>query len=392
MRSNWKLRSRSAWWIGSFIALTGLMSQSLCGQSSTSDGEPRERLVVLNTGRILSGYVTRNAGGYLLDQPNGRMQLVENEVLFVADDMHEAYRKQRDSVRFPTPASHLGLAKWCISFQLYDEARIELKKCLESQPENEDARRLLQRLTDTMRANLPAAPAPATPSRSSDGFNQPNVESLGGLTRDAAMQFTSKIQPLLLNKCGNASCHGSAATNDFHLVAARTGSNGSRQLTERNLAETLKQLNLDDVRASPLLNATAGGHGGKGTIFNGQAGSDQLKLLKTWAKTVAQERQAQNAELANRPTIKSKHATKQPRAAYPTAEVKTASYVEDETELPREEVPAASRKATPSSFEPEPKPRELPPRQLPTETVEEAEAELKPVDPFDPEIFNRKFH
>lgn len=386
MRSHWKLRFRSARWVASCIALIGLTSQFVFGQSPNGygDADTREQLVVLKSGRILTGHVSRNSGGYLVEQPNGRLQMTESEVQFVADDLHQAYTKHRDSVRVPTPATHLALANWCISYKLYEEARDELKNCLKEEPENEEARRLLQRLTDTMRANLPAASAPPQTARTFDGFSQPQVESLGGLTRETATQYTSKIQPLLLNKCGNANCHGNAATNDFHLVAARVGSNGSRQLTERNLAETLDQLDIDNVGASPLLRVPNGGHGGKGTIFAGPAGGEQLKLLKAWAKTVAQEKQAQRAELAGRPKINSRHSTK-PKHHYPTAEVKTAAYVEEETNGEHDEPVIQTRKESPESSSSKSKPRELP-----ADPEPEKSSELKPVDPFDPDTFNRR--
>jgi hypothetical protein len=397
MNSNWKARFRSAWWIGSFIALIGLMSQAVRGQSPAPNDteDTRERLVMLSSGRILSGQVSRNAGGYLVEQPNGRVQVSSEEVLFVVNDLREAYRKQRDSVKYPTPASHVALANWCISHRLHDEARDELKKSLKSDPENEEARRLLQRLTDTMRASLPPAPTKRVPLKTFDGFLQPDVESLGGLSRETAMQFTSKIQPLLLNKCGNAGCHGVASSNGFRLVAARIGGNGSRQNTERNLAEAMKQIDFQDVAGSHLLSIAMTGHGGKGTIFVGPAGHEQYKLLKTWAKRVAEEQQANAAQLAQRPSINGRNQAKNAKRHFATEEVKPAGFTSSE-------IDDESRPVTSSTF---------PPRELPKDTIDpevdlrqdesslrsggsqpprNAKADLKPFDPFDPEIFNRQ--
>ena len=378
MKSNWKTRFRSAWWIGSFIALVGMMCQAVCGQSSSPDDteDTRERLVMLKTGRMLSGQVRRNAGGFLIEQPNGRVQVANDEVAFVVNNLREAYRQQRDSQAFPTAAAHMSLAHWCISHRLYDEARDELKTSLKSDPENEEARRLLQRVSDTMRASLPAATPTPPPPRTVDGFVQPDVESLGGLSRETAMQFTSKIQPLLLNKCGNAACHGATSSNGFRLVAARIGGNGSRQNTERNLAEALKQIDLEDVAASRLLSISTTGHGGKGTIFSGQAGTEQLKLLKTWTSTVVEEKQAQAAELAQRPTIHGRNLKKTTKPPSVTAEVNTAAFTSSEV----------IEKSNTSTETP------ALPRQLPDEPADaKPTTELKPLDPFDPDIFNRRF-
>ena len=191
------------------------------------------------------------------------------------------------------------------------------------------------------------------------------------------MQFTSKIQPLLLNKCGNANCHGVASNNGFRLISARIGGNGSRQTTERNLAESLKQLDLEDVAASQLLSVSTGGHGGKGTIFAGPAGAEQLKLIKTWAKSVANEKREDAMALANRPTLRRKSAPKGFASRPSTADdetVETARFVKGETEeLPLTADDDASR------------PQELPIDKNPVQAL----IEQKPRDPFDPDTFNR---
>ena len=379
MFSHGNARCHHRCFISSLMTFIVLYNLGAHGQSpeATSSDDTREQLVVLVSGRILSGQVTRNGGGYLVEQSNGRVQLAPEDVQFVVKDLREAYRKHRDGVRYPTPASHLALSQWCIAHRLYEEARDELKKSLKGDPENEEARRLLQRLNDTIRANLPLAVSPPPPLKTSDGFLQPDVESLGGLSRGVAMQFTSKIQPLLLNKCGNATCHGGASNNGFRLISARIGGNGSRQTTERNLAESLKQLDLQDVAASPLLSVSTGGHGGKGTIFAGPAGAEQLKLIKIWAKTVAEEKREDAMALANRPTLKGKNASKGFASRSIMADdetVETARFVKGETE----ELPL-------TADEDVSRPQELPIQKIPVKAL----IEQKPRDPFDPETFNR---
>ncbi len=381
MSPHWKSRFRSAWWIGSFIAIIGLASELARGEQEAADGdnESRERLVMLISGRILSGQVSRNGGGYLVEQPNGRVQVPVGDVKFIVSDLREGYRKHRDSVVHPTPASHFSLANWCISHRLHDEARDELKKCLKADPENDEARRLLQRLTDTMRASLPPAATTPAPLKTSDGFLQPDVESLGGLSRDTATQFTSRIQPLLLNKCGNASCHGTAAENDFRLISARAGGNGSRKNSERNLAETMRYIDLQDVDGSQLLGVFRKGHGGKGTILVGSAGAEQLKQLKAWAQTVAQEKQSVTRNREDSPFVARNNKSKNSKKAVAhSIDVNDLQLELASGELSDDESLPLVRKET--------RPREL--KSEPTDA--EAMPALKPYDPFDPELFNRR--
>lgn len=399
---------------GAFIArwITVLLvcAELCCGvvraepTSTAVDDEPRERLVMLKTGRILSGMVSRNGGGYLVEQPNGRLQLGVDEVQFVFSNLREGYRKLRDSVVHPTPASHVDLATWCISHRLYDEAQDELKKCLKEDPENEQARRLLQRLTDTMRVNLPPAGIPSTPRKSAEGFLQPSVESLGGLSRETATQFTSRIQPLLLNKCGNAACHGLSSSNEFRLSTARIGGNGSRQTTERNLAETMKYIDLDDVARSPLLSVSQNHHGGRGTIFVGPAGTEQMKLLRTWALTVAREKQAEANQLRQAPVLagfrdrKAKknrvsqavHSSEPPESEALVDEDLEQMSGADSGENDRQDLSDDERPGDVGRNSGRTPRKGVEPRELDGSGPDAKATPLKPFDPFDPEIFNRR--
>ena len=122
---------------------------------------------------------------------------------------------------------------------------------------------------------------------------------------------------------------------------------------------------------------STGGHGGKGTIFAGPAGAEQLKLIKTWAKSVANEKREDAMALANRPTLRRKSAPKGFASRPSTADdetVETARFVKGETEeLPLTADDDASR------------PQELPIDKNPVQAL----IEQKPRDPFDPDTFNR---
>ena len=131
------------------------------------------------------------------------------------------------------------------------------------------------------------------------------------------------------------------------------------------------------MASSPLLSVSTGGHGGKGTIFAGSAGAEQLKLIKTWARSVADEKRQDAMALATRPTLKGKNTPKGFASRPITADdetVETARFVKGETEEPSlitEE--DASR-----------------PQELPIEKNQAKELiEQKPRDPFDPDTFNR---
>lgn len=372
------------------------------------DTETRERVILMNSGRVLTGFATRNAGGWLVEQSNGRVQVPVEQVKFVADSLVDAYRKQRDSVVEPTPATHIALAQWCISYRLHGEARDELRKCLKLDPDDASARKLLRRLDDMLDPpnDKKTGPAERLPTRSAEGFLVPDVESLGGLSTDAAVSFTQRVQPLLVNKCGNASCHGTTSSapksSGFHLMPVRSGANAHRVYTERNLAEVMRYIDVQEPSLSPLVTIPVGAHAGTSGVFQGTTGNTQIKMLRAWVKTVAAEKRAEEAELADRPSLfnKSRKTVTPPRelAADPLAE-----------EL---EAPAAGKRGT-RSVEADAKPVELLaakvekslPRAVPgsgsitpasvtdARTKQDDQTEASATnDAFDPDIFNRQFH
>ncbi|WP_010586976.1 hypothetical protein [Schlesneria paludicola] len=372
---------RSTLWIGACVAIVASFPFLGFGQDELDDEVPDEsiRMVLLTTGRMLTGQVTRNAGGYLIEQENGRIQIPANEVKFVCRDLREMYRKQRDSIVEPTPATHVALAKWCITYDLYEDARNELKICLKADPQHRDALRLLNRLTDTLRKDLPPKAEPPAVRKTIDGFNLPEVESLGGLSRDTATLFTTRVQPILINKCGNASCHGAASSNAFHILPSRVAGRGSSQNSQRNLAEVLKYIETDDVARSELLTALRGAHGGRGPVFQGKSANDNIKTIRSWVVAVVDEKLAEEAELQQRPKLASRSRTKH--------RVTQASAMEPHQSSSN----AFDRHDRPDSEPPELVETLEEPRLRPLDRTDAAQLAAEPEDAFDPEEFNQRY-
>lgn len=416
------------------VVLAALFSLSIAvsivSSTQADESDARERVILMKNGRVLTGVAGRNAGGWLLEQSNGRVQVPIEQVNLVANSLVDAYRQQRDSVAEPTPATHMNLAQWCISYRLHGEARDELRKCLNLDPEHTGARKLMRRLDDMLDPPV----AKSTPKdqivlKSHDGFLVPDAESLGGLSNETAAAFTQRVQPLLMNKCGNASCHGTTTPptkpDGFHLMAVRPGSNGHRLYTERNLAEVLRYVDLEDPSLSPLVAIPQGTHAGTAGVFNGSSGNGQLKMLRAWIKTVADEKRTEEEELRSRPSIASKlrkpkgeplanrpdpldgeidlpksttvsaGALSNPFARNTTmstrpervaqADESVATTIEDATSLP----PRTERQAPKSAAEAAAE-RKSPtdPKTKPSYQDDDAPSD----DPFDPNIFNRRFH
>lgn len=364
-------------------------------------GDPAEAgLLVLKSQRVVQGRILRNGDDYLVKHANGDMFVPASLVQFRCRNLQDAYRQMRNA--FPAhhgAESHMQLARWCVVQSLYAEARQELRDALLLEPDRAEASDMLARL------NLMVDPAPSktadrapqeSASRAS-ARNYDEVESLGGLPREVAARFVRRIQPLLVNHCALAGCHGPQEDRDFKLQRVSLGGYSHRHLVERNLASVLKFIDCENPRLSPLLVRPRGNHGRRGqTIFIGQHGADQYREIKDWVLTVAansEETQTLAAKKRgntrgtspvvpvahaapadnDRPSSRSGPADSPPSEKSAVAEKSTASPREQEQTLaPRETVPA-SRSAPPT----------LPRRTLlPPQGAER--------DPFDPEEFNRR--
>lgn len=335
-------------------------------------------LMVMTDGRTMTGEITIQAGGYSVEKLGGSVFVPKEQVRCVARDLRDAYRIQRESQVDPTAASLIQLAEWGISYRLYDEARDELHRALRRDPENETARKMLQRLEE----QLLAQPKPRTNAPvDSSGFLVQEVESLGGLSRETAAEFTSRIQPLLINRCAGASCHSSETDRPFRLAHVRIATRNHRRQSEQNLAAVLKYINTEDPRDSELLRVADGLHGNQPfMMFGGSQGAQQRQSIQDWVDTVTKEQRAEQAKLARAPQLKSKNGkSSAPRRLDDTDAVASAPTA------PKESTPAG---ILPASFE---EPGSLPADLKPKHELPVGMTLRRVNDAFDPEAFNQKY-
>ena len=111
---------------------------------------------------------------------------------------------------------------------------------------------------------------------------------MAGLTAGTARQFVMKVQPILLNRCGNTRCHGPVAKNEFRLTRMSYGAGKHRLKVERNLAAVMSQIDLDDPSRSSILTVGRNVHAGR-TVFQGSHAGKQIETLQQWVWTAARE-------------------------------------------------------------------------------------------------------
>ena len=244
-------------------------------------------LLVLFDGRVLYGKITDCPGGYIIEQPNQKQVIPYEHIRLAACSLDDAYVKQRDGMNKPTAGDHLSLAQWCFDMQMYEHATEQLTAALKLEPSRGDARALLQKVAQAS----PEATGLAAPSgRGVEAGANATPRTAAGIQPQTQSEFVSRVQPILVNRCGNANCHGSASKNSFKLANVRTGRRQQRLETEGNLAAVLRLVDSQKPESSALLreplNAENRSHRG---LFTGPAGGAQLERLRAWVRQVSRE-------------------------------------------------------------------------------------------------------
>lgn len=260
---------------------------------------PGNGVLMMRNGRLVQGYVSENAGGFVVDLKNGRMMVPRSQVRYTAASADGIYRKLRTTVPPASPKARLTLAGWCATNRLYDQARREVQDVLKANPEHALARRMLKRI-DAIIASSFRKPAPRYKTLG-ERLTAPEVTSLAGLAPDLAREYVGRIQPILMNGCANSGCHGPRAENGFRLTITHLRGGARRGISERNLAAVLRYVDVNYPERSPLLLVPRGNHGRRGrAVFSGAGGAKQLARLRAWVAQVARQTKPARSDAPHR--------------------------------------------------------------------------------------------
>jgi hypothetical protein len=309
--------------------LTMFLSGVIQGLSIAQDGGTELRatpthnspgILVLVDGKVMTGRFLPRPDGYEVEVLGGRMFVESERVRFIARDLDDAHQRMRSSFSELTPQSHMELARWCLTNKRTDLARREVLDALHKDPNRIDAQRLLRSLVK-QNEGAPGAPGGSGltefPSLANPSVPVPEARSLAGLSRSVAQDFTRHVQPILMNKCSNAGCHGVRSVSSFQLTPSTRGTSVS--IAERNLAAVTKQIDLTRPSSSPLLTTLEGNHANSTTpIFLGRSGAVQMKTLRDWvgavSNDIAPELNEEVRERQERIQLASMTKTQQPEA------------------------------------------------------------------------------
>lgn len=272
--------------------LSGTWSRSAARAQDRSQRVPE--VLLLEGNRVMRGYITVGRETLSVEQDGAGIVIVPKaQVRFQGPDMHSIYVFLLDGLGSGASADdHVRLARWCITYKMLPEARFELETALTLEPGRDDIRRNLATLDSFAKRTLDPVKAvksqsPAQRRQRMLGMGEDEVESLGGLSREAGQQFTTRVQPILMRNCTNSACHGPLAEHPLKFTIVRLGSNTRRSASERNLLALLKYVDREHLESSPLWIVLTTNHGAQGSsIFTGLKSSEQLQTCKDWVLSI----------------------------------------------------------------------------------------------------------
>ncbi|MBX3413826.1 MAG: hypothetical protein KF708_14135 [Pirellulales bacterium] len=245
---------------------------------------PQSGVLVLRGGQVLEGEITQAGDNYYLTLPTGEISIRAADVAFRCQDLGEAYRRRRESIQWSLVDERIKFIEWCLKYELYAPAAREIAEAKGQWPADPRLAALERRMLLRDQTARSSAAAPAASS-------EPSFEELDQMVRKlpprAASMFTNTIQPLLLNQCATAACHGAQRTNDFALHRSSVSNAPSRRLTLRNLGHALAQVDRQHPEASPLLTQPTGLGDSAHAIILGDPSSAGYKDLVAWVRLVA---------------------------------------------------------------------------------------------------------
>jgi len=242
------------------------------------------KIIVLRTGRVLRGEVTRlGERSVIVLENGGQIQLPSRDIAVEAASLQEAYQTMSSTLTSPEQIDgHLELASWCIREGLPSQATSELLEALKIDPNDPRIDRLSRQLE--FMAQAKAAPKRKSPEATTEkAVTAKQLDDLAkSMPKESVEQFTSSVQLLLLSRCGTARCHDASSTNSLRLVRPAKGERFWRSLTLRNLYATKIQIDSNQPQASPLLRMATTPHGGsKNAVFQ-KSDSTQFASLADW--------------------------------------------------------------------------------------------------------------
>jgi hypothetical protein len=334
---------------------------------------PRHGVLLLRNGELVEGDVLLSGDRYDVGVAGGQIHIKRTEVEYVGQSTLDCYEQRKSHAEPGKVQENLELATWCLRQNLYEQAALALAEAVDADP-------LHPRIALLERQLKFALEQPAeTPTKAARTDDAPSVRDLDriaeGLPDGCVEAFTTSIQPMIMNHCSTAGCHGPQSPTPLKLLRISAGRAPSRRATQRNLYSVLSLVDRQHPDESPLLTIPTRPHGNvKSAIFSTRE-TNQYRQLVAWAYQVA-----------NQPL---------PEAIGAAAELPGPTARRVARRQQPHKIPRIANDSSPDGTETKAPAARKPPGQPATHAKGSDTAEVDAadeVDLFDPAVFNQRYH
>jgi len=380
---------------GKALSLGALAVCLFAGGADELSLAPRAGVLLLNNGELIEGTITASGDRYDVSGRDSEIRIKRSEVAFAGRDAYECYLHKRAGIEQGRVQDHLELTEWCLKNGLVEPAEKELAAARAADPRHPKIRLFEPRL-ELAKQTPREPPPPLAHEKAATAQLDVVVRNLPGGSME---NFTNGIQPMLLNYCAKSGCHGPRSSGLLKLERIPPNRLAGRHVTQSNLQAVLAMVNREAPQDSKLLSAPIRPHGNlKLPVFTDREHS-QYKQLVQWVYQVSSAKPAvpqppleertdlllQNVPRPGRMSDAPPPDAKKPNDRQP--ELDPADWSDSfPNQVDQKEGGSPSpRGSARSSFDRRSAGRASGP------SAAAAEAEYVPIDPFDPEIFNRRF-
>lgn len=300
--------------LASVFLIVGIMSGSLRAQSQFWD----HGFVLQTNDRVLEGQIEQQNEFIRIKLNEGsEVRLPHKKVRAIGNSLNELYQFKKKSLpQFARGGDHADLARWCLSVNLLTEAGEHFLILAKEHPPQkfhsvnalgiEIKDRMLQQ--NDFRASLGMAPIQRTQPTAALTSAQAQASVLPAAASGntavaihprAHQRFAEQVQHILVNRCGQAACHGQGTKTSFQLL--EVGGRDAAQQTQKNMEMVLNYISSDPQAKSALIDYMTRSHGPMRSPAIAARESNLIQEVINWVQFVQQP--VVTADAAVQPSI-----------------------------------------------------------------------------------------
>jgi hypothetical protein len=276
--------SRLATGVCAWLAILAVTMQSARSQSIGG-------AVLLQNDRLIEGQVVPSGDFFSIQvAEQSRVSIPKSEVVHVAADKRGIYQFKRDAVKRWEAGDHFQMTRWCMLNELHAEAAGHYREVADLHGDHPRVRQLALELQSRLlkipefRSYLGLAVEESKPgskpgvsvAETQSGAAPKSLASTGSVvtastnkdfsaTTAAALhpqiaaQFSRRIQPILMNRCGQPACHGAQSNNGLRILEPYRAA--YERVSSENLRSVLAHVSTNSGELSALLQYATTAHG-----------------------------------------------------------------------------------------------------------------------------------